>query len=219
MKILRKVAISIFKELGYKTAKRWDDEMLTRKLNRLPSIIEGTPDLPLQIKNDANHMCNMVCRAITYEQDKIELYEEGDAKMAKKKAKPKTKKHFNSIAEYEGKEPSKKSKNKSKGNSKVKDKTTKKLKEKTKKNKSKSKDKKTVTVKKEAAGTNKFGYRIGTMSDTVDSALSNKKHKTAKTIAEKTGLTTAFVRMHLNHAVDNDRGVKWVDGKGYIATV
>jgi hypothetical protein len=218
MKVLRKEAISIFKELGYKTARRWDRDLIVRKLNKLPNLIEGTPDLPKDIQNNANHMCNVICRAITHEGETIELYEEGDAEMAKKKTKKtKTKKHFNSIAEYEGREAPKKSKNKSKG--KVKTKTAKKVKDKTKKTKSKDKTKKVAKVKKDAAGVNKFGYRIGTMSDTVDSALSNKKHKTVAKIAEITGLKTAFVRMHLNHAVDNKRGVKYVDGKGYISTL
>ena len=217
MKVLRKEAISIFKELGYKTARRWDVDLIVRKLNKLPSLIEGTPDLPKEIQNNANHMCNVICRAITHEGETIELYEEGDAEMAKK-AKTKTKKHFNSIAEYEGREAPKKSKNK-KNKDKVKTKTAKKVKEKTKKSKNKDKTKKVAKVKKDAAGVNKFGYRIGTQSDIVDSALSNKKHKDVAKLAEITGLTKAFVRMHLNHAVANNRGVKYVDGKGYISTL
>ena len=215
MKVLKEVAVSIFKELGYKTVKRWDDELLTSKLNRLPNIIEGTPDL-FEIQNNASHMCNVICRAITNEHEQIEIFEEGDAKMAKKKAKTKTKKHFNSIAEYEGREDPKKSKSKTK----IKDKKDKNTKVKVKKDK-KVKDKKDKKVKtvKERAGVNKFGYRIGSMSDIVDSALSNKKHREVKYIAEKTGLKTSFVRMHLKHAVENDRGVKYVASKGYIATV
>jgi len=217
MKVLRKEAISIFKELGYKTARRWDVDLIVRKLNKLPSLIEGTPDLPKEIQNNANHICNVICRAITHEGETIELYEEGDAEMVKK-AKTKTKKHFSSIAEYEGKEAPKKSKNK-KNKDKDKMKTTKKNKEKTKKTKSKDTTKKVAKVKKEKAGVNKFGYRIGTQSDIVDSALSNKKHKDVAKIAELTGLTKSFVRMHLSHAVDNNRGVKYVDGKGYISTL
>jgi len=218
MKVLRKETISIFKELGYKTARRWDRDLIVRKLNKLPRLIEGTPDLPEEIQNNVNHMCNVICRAITNEHETIELYEEGDAEMAKKKAKTKTKKHFNSIAEYEGREAPKKSKNK-KNKDKVKTKTAKKVKEKTKKSKNKDKTKKVAKVKKDAAGVNKFGYRIGTQSDIVDSALSNKKHKDVAKLAEITGLTKAFVRMHLNHAVANNRGVKYVDGKGYISTL
>ena len=210
MKVSRKEAISIFKELGYKTARRWDADLIVRKLNKLPSLIEGTSDLPKEIQDNANHMCNMICRAITYEGETIELYEEGDAEMAKKKTKKtKTKKHFNSVAEYEGREAPKKSKNKDK---------TKKTKDKTKKIKTKDKTK-TTKIKKEKAGVNKFGYRIGTKSDIVDSVLSNKKHKDVAKIAELTGMTKAFVRMHLDHAVDNNRGVKFVDGKGYISTL
>ena len=217
MKVLRKEAISIFKELGYKTARRWDRDLIVRKLNKLPSLIEGTSDLPKEIQDNANHMCNMICRAITYEGETIELYEEGDAEMAKKKTKKtKTKKHFNSVAEYEGREAPKKSKNKDK-TKKTKDKT-KKTKDKTKKIKTKDKTK-TTKIKKEKAGVNKFGYRIGTKSDIVDSVLSNKKHKDVAKIAELTGMTKAFVRMHLDHAVDNNRGVKFVDGKGYISTL
>jgi len=221
MKVLKEVAVSIFKELGYKTVRRWDDELLTSKLNRLPNIIEGTPDL-FEIQNNASHMCNVICRAITNEHEQIEIFEEGDAKMAKKKAKTKTKKHFNSIAEYEGREDPKKSKSKTKIKDKKvkKDKNTKVKVKKDKKVKDK-KDKKDKKVKavKERAGVNKFGYRIGSMSDIVDSALSNKKHREVKYIAEKTGLKTSFVRMHLKHAVENDRGVKYVASKGYIATV
>lgn len=211
MQVERSVAVQLFKDLGYKTVDRWDDETLIKKLNRVPSIIEGTPDIPPVIANDPDHICMVIWNAITYKGDTITLKQEGDATMAKKKAKKKDKKFFDSIADYEGKEESKKAKSKSK--------TTKKLKTKAKpETKTKTKTK-TSKPKKEAAGKNKFGYRIGTLSDTVDSELSTKKHKEASTIAAATQIKVAFVRMHLNHAVENNRGVKYVEGKGYIATI
>jgi len=210
VEVTRSAAIDMFLDLGFKTCRVWEDPRIERKLNKLPEILKDTPDLPTKISNDENHLCHAVCRAVT-NLEKINLIpDEGEVNMAKAK---KTEKKFKrgqilSIAEYEGRSEDKSDK-----------KTVKASDKKLVKNKSEKKAKNTdeKKEKKEKAGVNKFGYRIGTKSDTIDNALS-KKPLTLKELADKTGLDVALIRMHLMHAIAENRGVKKTDD-GFSSTI
>lgn len=215
MKITRKEAVRLFKEIGYRTAKLWDDERLVKKLNRLPTIIEGTPDIPNSVTNNPDHLCNRICGEVKGNR-KIEL-EVGESKMAKKQ-KDKKKFKIMSVAEYEGREEPKKEK-------KLKVKTGKKVKEKAKVEK--KVEKKVVNKeKKERKGLNKFGYRENGKAGQIDALLS-KTPITAAKIAKKLGdvkfknkpnIDEKFVVRHLTHAIENNRGVK-LTKDGYVSTI
>lgn len=220
MEVNRGAAIEMFRQIGYKLMDKWDDEQMTRKLNNLPNIVEKTDDIPQEIQDDPKHLCNVICRAVTENKEKIVL-QQGDAKMAKKEKKGleeavkerKTKKEpkrgrILSVAEYEGREEPKKVR---KGEFKDK-KREKPAKEKTEKTAKAEKSEKKV-----GAGNNKYGYRIGTKSDAIDSCL-GKKPLTLSEIVEKSKIDSQTVRMHLKHAIDNDRGVKLTED-GYVSTI
>ncbi len=205
MQVTRSAAIQMFRDLGYKSkVAKWEDDRIVKKINNLPTILKGTPDLPESVINDKDHLANVICRKIEESNEKIELIDdEGETNMSKQmgtniKANKKNKKNKKgkvmSIAEYEGREEPKKSK---------------KLKEKGHGEK--------VTKRTSKAGINKYGYRIGTKSDSVDSVLS-KKPKTMDQICEESKQNKSFVRMHLMHAVENDRGVQKTE-KGFVSTV
>lgn len=214
MEVTRGAAIEMFRQIGYKLMDKWDDEQMTRKLNNLPNIVEKTDDIPQEIQDDPNHLCNVICKAITENKEKVVL--QGDAEMAKKKKKKgleeavkerKPKKdpkrgRILSVAEYEGREEPKK---------------VRKGEFKDKKREKPAKEKTEKVEKKASAGRNKYGYRIGTKSDAIDSCL-GKKPITVSEIAGKSKVDPQTVRMHLKHAIDNDRGVKLTE-EGYVSTI
>lgn len=217
MEVTRGAAIEMFRQIGYKLMDKWDDEQMTRKLNNLPNIVEKTDDIPQEIQDDPNHLCNVICKAVMENKEKIVL-QQGDAKMAKKEKKGleeavkerKPKKdpkrgRILSVAEYEGREEPKKVR---KGE----------FKDKKREKPAREKAEKTETAeKKVGAGRNKYGYRIGTKSDAIDSCL-GKKPLTVSEIAGKSKVDPQTVRMHLKHAIDNDRGVKLTE-EGYVSTI
>jgi hypothetical protein len=216
MQVTKKEAVAMFRKIGYKTAGKWDDERLVLKLNRLPMLLEDTPDILETIKTDENHICNRICKAVEGD-EKIELIQEGDAKMVKTKKAKSKRGRIMSIAEYEGREETGKK-------TKVRSKKTKSEKPVKKDVKVKVKSKK---VKGERKGLNKFGYRENSKAGMVDALLS-KSPITAKEIAKKLKgkeiegkkpIDEDFVIRHLNHAIDEGRGVKYVEGKGFSATI
>jgi len=209
MELRRKQARKLFKELGYHTAKLWDDDRLTRQLNRLPSILSTTPDIPKEIESDETHLCNVICKAITEDNESVSLRKPEGEEMAKAKKKKKTMKgKIQTIAEYEGREETPKKK---KGKKSKKDKVSTK---KTTKSKASEKPKKTSESK---AKVNKFGYREGSQSAKVDAVLS-KKSKDVKEIHKLTKVSHNTIRQHLKHAIENDRGVEQTS-KGYRSTI
>lgn len=200
MEIKRSDALVMFKDLGYKTCDKWENDRLERKLNKLPELIDGTPDIPTSIIENSEHLCNKICKSVQNEEKIKIIDDEGDTIMAKKSEKKTVK--MVSLAEYEGRaEPKKKA------------------------TKERSVEKKTMAKKipgekkerKSSVGKNKYGYRLGTKSDAVDSVL-GKKPLTVKEIAEKSKQDAQFVRMHLTHAVDHDRGVKKIDD-GFVSVL
>lgn len=210
MKVKKDEVIAMFKDLGYTTCTTWDDKRLTRKLNKLGDLLANVEDLPKEITDDMESkepklLVNRICSALDND-EKITLdgpeteISEGEETMAtktkEKKAKDKKRGRVLSVAEYEGRE----------------DKQTKKSKkEKTAKDKSRP-----VGEKKKGGNVNQFGYRKGTKSDMVDSVLT-KKPMSVQEIAEASKCDVAFVRMHLTHAVENNRGVEKTD-KGFRVT-
>ena len=234
MQITHDEAVSMFREIGYKTAKKWDEERLTRKLNRLPSLLKDTPDIPESIKSNKEHICNRICREIEEHGGKIELAVEGDMSMAVKKAKKENSNRgrIMTIAEYEGREETPKKK-KVKKDVKTEKKPLKKKKAEVVAKKGKEKKAVKESGKKEKKkkvihkGLNQFGYRTESKAGKVDACLT-KTPISAKDIArklrntkvgDKKPIDEAFIIRHLNHAVDNSRGVKFVDGKGYCSAI
>lgn len=110
-------ALGVFTFLGYHTCKTWEAERIIKKLNMLPSLVYGTPDLPpsLQLDLKAGNpqlLVTKVCRAVD-NKEQIELEQdskpareskppiEGDDTMAKVKTK-KAKRQVMCLEEYEG---------------------------------------------------------------------------------------------------------------------
>jgi hypothetical protein len=220
MELRRKQARRLFKELGYHTAKLWDDDRLTRQLNRLPSILSTTPDIPKEIESDETHLCNVICKAITEDNEVISLRKPEGEEMAKtkKKKKKSMRGRIQTIAEYEGREETPKKK-KGKKSKKVKGDVGKKksLKDKKTKTKKTSETKKTKKTSTSKAKVNKFGYRIGSQSAAVDAVLS-KKPRDVKEIHRLTKVSHNTIRQHLKHAIENERGVEMTD-KGYRSII
>lgn len=206
MQVTRSAAIQLFQDLGYKLATKWNDDRIARKMNNLSAILKGTPDLPESVLNDKTHLANVICQKVE-ENEQIELIDdnEGEQNMSKQmgtniKANKKNKKNNKrgkvmSVAEYEGRAETKSEK----------------------KTKSKKHGDQKVVKRASKAGINKYGYRIGTKSDAVDSVLS-KKPKSLDQICEESKQDKAFVRMHLMHAIEFDRGVQKTE-KGFVSTL
>ncbi len=192
LRIKRKRAVKLFKALGFKTAKNWDNSRLQDKLINLPELAEEASLEDPKMKK----LLKKVSKA-----KEILVYEVDN------KGNTQTNENVN----RKENEVAKKKKSKKKDKKKVATATGKKVKKDKAKKKDKKKDKKKAAKKTVAKNVDKFGAREGSIKAKINAVLS-KKSKTMKVLLKEAKVQNPQTG-HLNDLIKAGK-VKKTD-KGY----
>jgi hypothetical protein len=212
IEVKKSVAVALLAKLGFPGADKWDTARIATRLKKLPSAVEGDEDVGKELKS--------VFADIMKAADGGEITVVEDAAKPAKAAAPSKKAPAKAAAaeddesdEDEDSEDDESDEDEDEAPKAKKSKGKKPAKESDEDEDEEDEKPAKKAAKKDAAGKDKFGCRLGSQAASINAVI-GKKPKTAEEIATESETAAARVRAHMKAFVGKGHFVH-VQGKGY----